>query len=345
MKHMKKYNMLILTDHLAHNDGNSVYELSEALRHHPAVGRLHLASRSNEANRAFFFDFSTPELEVWSPRREISYEAGKAGLTERTLRVDARFYDVIWLRLPRPIPEGFFSFLTGVIDERRIINRPSGIVEAGNKVFLTNFPELCPPMKYCRKIEDIWTFHDQFPIVLKPVENYGGRGVLKVQRGKVYEGQRQLSFREALPLLEKQLSEGGYLAMKFMKNVKQGDKRVVVVNGDIVGGALRLPPKGSWICNASQGGDAHFAEADERERWIVDILNQALLPRGIVMYGIDTLVGDDGRRVLSEVNTLSIGGVKQMAALSGKPLVQRSANLLMEYIQENVPSRSKVKVF
>jgi glutathione synthase len=342
MKLMKKYNMLVLTDHLAHSDSNSVYELSEALRRHPSMGRLHLASRSNEANRRFFYDFTSTELEVWSPRRKISYERGRTGLTQRTKKVDARFYDVIWLRLPRPIPQGFFSFLTAHIDERRIINRPSGIVEAGSKAFLINFPELCPPIKYCRQIEDIWTFHEQFPIVLKPVENYGGRGVLKVQRGQVYEGQRHLSFREALPILEKQLSEGGYLAMKFMKNVHQGDKRIVVVNGEIVGSALRLPPKGGWICNSSQGGDARSSEADERERWMVDNLNQALLPRGIAMYGIDTLVGDDGLRILSEVNTLSIGGVKQMAALSGRPLVQKSADLLMEYIQGNVPFRKGV---
>ena len=130
-----------------------------------------------------------------------------------------------------------------------------------------------------------------------------------------------------------------------MKNVGQGDKRIVVINGEIVGSALRLPPKGGWICNSSQGGNAHYAKADEREQWIVEQLNQALLPRGIAMYGVDTLVDDDGQRILSEVNTLSIGGVKQMAALSGKPLVKKSADLLVEYIQGNVPFRNKVKVF
>ena len=339
---MKKFNILILTDHLTHSNANSIYEMSAALRAHPAVGRLHLASRGNEANRGFFYHFDTSELEVWSMREGISYEKGLKGLTEKTVRVDARYYDVVWLRLPRPIPSGFFSFLTHHINERRIINRPSGIVETSNKKFLLQIPELCPPIAFCDSMEVIHELHNAHPIVLKPVESYGGKGVIRVEQGKVYESTQQIPLEDYQPVLENQIkNHGGYLAMRYLKNVGQGDKRIVVVNGEIVGAALRLPPQGSWICNASQGGSSIFAEPDEQERWMIERLNEELLPRGIAMYGIDTLVGDDGRRTLSEVNTLSIGGVKQMAELSGLPLVKRSADLLVNYIREHIPFREK----
>lgn len=334
--------MLILTDHLTHSNANSIYEMSAALRVHPAVGRLHLASRGNDANRGFFYHFDTTELEVWSMRDEISYEQGLRGLIDKTVRVDARYYDVLWLRLPRPIPDGFFAFLTEHINERRIINRPAGIVETSNKKFLLQVPELCPPIHHCADIACIRSLQREYPIVLKPVESYGGKGVIRIENGRVYESSRQIPLEDYLPLLEDQIKfHGGYLAMRYLKNVDQGDKRIVVVNGRIVGAALRLPPEGSWICNASQGGSSIFAEPDKQEHRIVERLNEELLPRGIAMYGIDTLVGDDGKRTLSEVNTLSIGGVKQMAELSGEPLVERTAALLVDYIRENIPLREK----
>jgi len=330
---MKGYNILVLTDHLTHSRNNSVYAICAALQAHPGVRRIHLASRGNEANRDFFYQHTSTELEVWSMGEGATYEQGLTALVQHTIRVDVRYYDIVWLRLPRPIPDGFFPFLTGQVGEDCIINRPSGIVETGNKAFLTNFPDLTPPLRHCTTVEDIWAFHEQFPIVLKPVESYGGRGIVKLQRGVVYEGGKVLSYADYLPVLEQQLQQGGYLAMKFLKNVDLGDKRIVVVNGQILGAVLRLPPEGSWICNAALGGSAVPSRPDAGEGRIVERLNEALLPRGIAMYGIDTLVDDDGRRVLSEVNTLSIGGVKPMAELTGLPLVERCAELLVEYVE------------
>ena len=336
---MKQYNILVLTDHQTHSRENSVYALCAALQAHPAVQCIHLASRGNEANRAFFYDHTATELEAWPVREDVSHEQGRTALLQHTIRVALRAYDIVWLRLPRPIPAGFFPFLCGAVGEDRIINRPSGIVETGNKAFLTHFPELTPPLRYCTTVDDLWAFHEQFPIVLKPVESYGGRGVVKLQGGLIYEGETGIPFSDYRPQLEAQLARGGYLAMKYLKNVRRGDKRIVVVNGRVLGAVLRLPPKGSWICNAARGGSARPSRLTAEERRIVERLNEALLPRGIAMYGIDTLVGDDGRRVLSEVNTLSIGGIKPLAELTGRPLVERTAQLLVEYMQGNVRER------
>lgn len=112
----------------------------------------------------------------------------------------------------------------------------------------------------------------------------------------------------------------------------KGDKRVIVVGGKILGASLRLPAKDSWICNVAMGGSSNHAVADAEEITMVEKINPTLQKMGIVMYGVDTLVGDDGKRILSELNTTSIGGLPQIAALMGQPLVEEAVELIWAYI-------------
>jgi glutathione synthase len=120
--------------------------------------------------------------------------------------------------------------------------------------------------------------------------------------------------------------------MKYLPNVSFGDKRTVVVNKKILGSALRMPPENSWICNVAQGGHAVMSSPDSDELAIEQELTPLLYEKGIVMYGYDTLLNDNGRRVLSEINTLSIGGLGPMAEMSGKPMLQDTAKLLWDYL-------------
>lgn len=338
---MMSYRILILTDHLAHSKENSIYSLASALRKHPQVQYLHVASRGNPANNKFFYDFTSTELEVFEVKKNINYQKSGKQFLVRNLHNNLRYYDVVLLRLPRPIPDRFFDYLAEQFNVNHIINHPKGIEEVGSKAFLLNFPTITPPAKLCLTVEEIKGFGAAFPIVLKPVESYGGQGIVKLENGIVYDKDQQFSLAEYLPMLEKQLALGGYLAMKFLKNVSQGDKRIVVVNGEVIGASLRLPTKDSWLCNAAQGGSSHFAVADEDELEMVNIINDKVQSKGIVMYGMDTLVDDDGKRVLSELNTLSVGGIKQIAKLSKQPLVEKTATLIMKYITKHVVTEKR----
>ena len=123
-----------------------------------------------------------------------------------------------------------------------------------------------------------------------------------------------------------------YLAVKYLKNVKKGDKRIVVIDGVIMGASLRLPPEDSWICNVSMGGSSNYSEVLPEEIEIVNAINPLLSAKGIVMYGVDTLVDDNNRRILSEINTTSIGGLPQIAKLSNKPMVERGIDLIVKYV-------------
>ncbi len=328
----KALSVLVLTDHRNHNDSNSIYALCTELRRNPDIGAVHVASRGNAANDDFFYHFTSTSVRAWALDGEMNFGDGAYRFQQETVPANIGEYDWVWLRLPRPIPDGFFAFLRNTIGEERIFNRPSGIEETSSKSFLLQFPEFSPAMKLCRTVDEVWDFQEQFPIVLKPLRNYGGRGIVKMHRGKIYDNHRRIAFPDYLPVMEQEFAAGGYLAMKYLKNVSQGDKRIIVANGEVIGAVLRMPPKGSWLCNAAQGGQAIPAKADARELLIAGHLSEALLPKGIAMFGIDTLVGDDGQRVVSEVNTLSIGGIKPLEDLMGQPLVRRTADILAQYM-------------
>jgi glutathione synthase len=124
----------------------------------------------------------------------------------------------------------------------------------------------------------------------------------------------------------------GFLAMEFLKNVSQGDKRILVLNGQILASSLRLPAEESWLCNVAQGGHSVAAEATSEEIKIIETISPKLLEAGILIFGVDTLVANDGKRILSEINTLSIGGFPQAEKQTKKPILQQTINGIIKYV-------------
>ncbi len=330
---MEKFKLLILTDHTNHSEENSLYSLALAMRKHSSCESVDIASRGNEENDVFFGKQNSKEIFITSVDENFGFRDGANFQKVKLVKVLLEKYSVIWLRMPPPLSQDFLSFLADNFSDKIIINDPHGIHVTGSKEFLINFPELSAPLQICRSIEDVISFKKQFPIVLKPFRDYGGKGIVRIDKDKVWEGKQETSFAEFVKKNEGKSLE--YLGVKFLKNVSQGDKRIIVVNGKIIGASLRMPKKGSWICNVAQGGSSQLSEVDEAERKIVKTINPHLSKMGIVMYGVDTLMGDNGVRVLSEINTTSIGGVPQIAQQTGKPLVEKTVDLICKYIVVN----------
>ncbi|MEM8528380.1 MAG: glutathione synthetase [Bacteroidota bacterium] len=329
---MRKFRMLVLTDHTNHSAENSLYALVKAMNVHPSCLQLDVATRGNPSNDLFFKGQIAKDLFVNEVNEDFAFSAN--GLSfKRNIRLEnLKTYDVIWLRMPPPLSSDFLDFLQQAFPQQLIINDPKGIQIAGSKEFLTRFPECCPPMKVCESIADIVHFKSRFPIVLKPFREYGGKGIVRIDGEQVWEENQQITFAEFIDKIRDTNIQ--YLGVKFLKNVSKGDKRIIVVNGKIMGASLRLPAQDSWLCNVAMGGSSNFTEADEDEMEIVRQINPPLSEMGIVMYGVDTLVGDDGKRILSEINTTSIGGLPQIAQLTGKPLLKEAADLIWSYIKE-----------
>lgn len=330
---MRQFKMLVLTDHTNHSAENSLYELVQAMRIHPRCLQIDVATRGNKLNNFFFKEYLVKDLFVSKVDESFAFSSDGKSFKKNLQRVPLRTYDVIWLRMPPPLSEDFLDFLTKDYSNQLIINDPMGIRLTGSKQFLTRFTKWCPPMKVCNSVEDIIELKSHFPIVLKPFQEYGGKGIIKIDGDYVWDGKDQITFKQFIEKIRGTQIE--YLGVKFLKNVVQGDKRIVVVNGKIMGASLRLPAKDSWLCNVAMGGSSHFTQVDEDETRIVNQINPVLSKMRIVMYGVDTLVGDDGKRLLSEINTTSIGGLPQIARLTGKPLVKEAANLIWDYIIQN----------
>jgi glutathione synthase len=330
---MQKYKVLVLTDHTNHSSENSLYSLACAMRLHPNTERIDVASRGIKENDVFFNTLQSECIWASSVGEDFAFSENGAFLKRNLKAVQLADYDLIWLRMPPPLSKDFLDFLKKKLPKNLIINDPSGIYETGSKAFLMNFKDLCPPIKICKSVQDIIDFKNQFPIVLKPFREYGGRGIIRIENDRVWEGKKEMSFQTFVDQIKNRKIE--YLAVKFLKNVALGDKRIIVVNGKVMGASLRLPAKNSWLCNISMGGTSNFAEVDEEEFRIVERINPILSKMGIVMYGLDTLVGDDGKRTLSEINTTSIGGLPQIARIQQKPLVEEAIDLIWQYFLNN----------
>ncbi len=327
---MKKLKALILTDHSNHSSENSLYALTTELVSHQNVKDVYIASRKTESNASFFSGKLVRDISCTKVDTAFRFFESKHPLDAQTETITLGSFDFVWLRLPPPLSKEFLTFLESIFSDCIIINSPSAIYDTGSKAFLMNFTDVCPPMRICNSLKDIIKFGLKFPIVLKPFREYGGKGIVKINGSIVSEGSNTLTLEEFKS--QYQQNPVDYLAVKYLKNVRKGDKRIIVINGEILGASLRLPAEGSWICNVAMGGSSHEAEVTIEEVEMINTIDPLLNSLGIIMYGIDTLVGDDGKRVLSEINTTSIGGLPQIAELNGKPLVKRGIDLIVNNV-------------
>lgn len=330
---MKKYRFLTLTDHSGHSQHNSLYALMAKLAVHPQTQEVYVASRGNAQNEGFFGEMTSTKIHAHKIDQNFVFqEQGEQFLANQEL-VNFQDFDVIMMRLPRPISDEFLHYLKqNIRAEQLIVNDPLGIIKTSTKQFLLNFPSVCPPIQLCKTKEAVLAFAQQFPIVLKPLREYGGKGIVKINGDQVSDGNKTLELTDYLNSIEKELQTDGYLAMQFLKNVSQGDKRILVVNGEILASSLRLPAPDSWLCNVAQGGKSVASTVSPEEEDIIATITPSLLKEGIVVFGADTLVGDDGKRILSEINTLSIGGFPQAEVQTGKPIVQQAINNIIAYL-------------
>ena len=328
------YRILILIDHAMHSVNNSVYNLARSLLKHPKVSLVDIASRSSSFNHDFFHACATPFLTTLTINKYFTYDPLGEQFNRSGVIKHLQDFDLIILRIPHPVSHSFFAFLTSDFPARQIINRPEGIEITGGKEFLLQLHELCPPMLWCRNLNDIILFHREFDLVLKPLRNYGGKGILKVEKNRIINQEGyEWDLDQGEDVLG-DLQDQGYLAMKYLKNVHMGDKRIVVVNGRIAGASLRMPAPGSWICNVSQGGSAEASQADKQEQLMAIRIQETVAPLGIGIFGMDTLVDDEGKRVLSEINTLSVGGVGPMEIQHKLPVSEFVADELLKYYEQ-----------
>ncbi len=330
-KYKNKFRVLCLTDHDKHSKENSIYALLSKMLVSDRCKEVVVASRSAELNKDFFYNHTFDTIHGHGVRAEFNYQNAQQDLHTKIEAYNPRDFDIIFLRLPRPVTDAFLKALETTFTDQCIINKPSGIITCSSKAVLVNFPEVCPPIKLCRSPKEVLSFASQFDTVIKPLKEYGGKGIVKIINNVVNDGTQNLFIETYLNTMHEEIHNEGVLAMKYLKNVNQGDKRLIVVGGQVLAASLRMPPENSWLCNVSMGGTSISSEPDVDELKIIESINPFLLEKGILIYGADTLVNDDGKRILSEINALSIGGFPQAEKQTGLPIIQLTIDKIFDY--------------
>ena len=321
--------LLVLTDHSGHTAHNSLYAIVRALVADERVGEVRVASRGTPANAPFFAcapSGKTQPLHTLRVAPGFAFDPTGSQFESLSETTPLDWPTHVFLRVPHPVPANWFAYLREAFAETPIVNRPEGIAATTSKKWLLNVPELCAPMQLCDTPQSVAAFAKTRPCVLKPLEGYGGKGILRADRAGVRVGNETIAWSD---WLNHALAQGPYLAVEFLTRVSEGDKRIVVVGDEVIGAVLRVPAEGQWLANVSQGGRTEASDLSFAERRIVDTLRPRMRALGVAMYGIDTLTGNDGHRVLSEVNTMSIGGVNDLPPANGRSAAHRTAQALL----------------
>jgi glutathione synthase len=250
------------------------------------------------------------EGRVFARGRQVSVQrrAGDHATLGDFKRVDLAAFDVILLRQDPPFDMNYIDstfFLEKVHPKTLVVNDPVSVRNAPEKLFVTDFPGLQPPTLITSDREAIAEFRRRHgDVVLKPLNGRGGSGVT-----------RHLADDpnlEALLEIHVQLSPEPVIVQKFLPSVTQGDKRILLIDGEAVGAINRVPQKGQIRSNLAVGGRAEAVELTARDREICAAIGPELKRRGLLFVGID-VIGD----YLTEINVTSPTGAVALKTFTG----------------------------
>ena len=258
-------------------------------------------------------------------------------------------FDLVFCRRLKPFPLGYLQCLAQWESQIRFINRPSGKIEQMKPDF---FPRIAkawmPDHLVTDQIQPLEDFLDRHQtIVAKRTNSCGGRGVFKFWRQDhlIYLNhlnRTQLSYdtvEEALAYLLDGQSDP-ILFVRYLQNVTAGDKRVVVVDGEIYGAYLRKSSQGSWVNNVSAGGDCSLSNLTLSEQMAIEQTVGAYKELGLHTLGYDFLLGDDDRWTISEINAGNIGGFARLETLTGDAVCDRLINWMLDYSTTSIGNKS-----
>jgi glutathione synthase len=222
--------------------------------------------------------------------------------------VDLASFDVVLLRQDPPFDLAYVStthMLERIHPRTLVVNDPAHIRNAPEKVFVTEFPDLMPPTLITRDLAAIKSFRaEQGDIVMKPLYGKGGEAVFRVAR-------EDLNFGSLYDLFITMFREP-WVVQKFLPAVKDGDKRIILVDGEFAGAVNRVPAPDDLRSNMVRGGLPKATDLSPREREICTRLGPALRQRRLLFVGIDVIGG-----FLTEINVTSPTGIRAVKNFGG----------------------------
>ncbi|MBK3661649.1 glutathione synthase [Bradyrhizobium diazoefficiens] len=217
-------------------------------------------------------------------------------------------FDVVLLRQDPPFDLAYITsthLLERIHPKTLVVNDPASVRNAPEKLFVMNFPQLMPPTLISRDLDEINAFRDKYgAVVMKPLHGYGGAAVFRVMP-------QDMNFGSLFDMFSVTFKEA-WVIQQFIPEVKLGDKRIILVNGEFAGAVNRVPAADDLRSNMVRGGAAKETELTPREREICATVGPALRERGLLFVGIDVINGN-----LTEINVTSPTGIRAIARLGG----------------------------
>jgi glutathione synthase len=234
--------------------------------------------------------------------------------------------DVIHLRQDPPFDMAYVT-ATHILDhihpKTLVVNDPASVRNAPEKLFVTEFPQLMPPTLITRSLEKLKEFREEFgDIIVKPLYGNGGAAVFRLGPGDTNAGSLvelfQTVFREP------------FVVQRYLPEVRQGDKRIILVDGKPAGAINRVPAADETRSNLHVGGRPEAAGLTPRESEICGVIGPELKRRGLIFVGIDIIGG-----YLTEINVTSPTGIREVKRFGGQDI----AALIWDVVEEKVAAR------
>ncbi len=235
--------------------------------------------------------------------------------------------DVILMRQDPPFDLGYITathLLERIADQTLVVNDPHSVRNAPEKVFVLDYAHFMPPTLITRSLEEARAFlatHGE--IVVKPLHGNGGKAIFRV-------GADGANLSALIEVFNQTWREP-HMIQAFLPAVAKGDKRIVLVDGELAGAINRLPGEGEIRSNLAVGGSAEKTELTDRERAICAELGPELKRRGLLFVGIDVIGGE----WLTEINVTSPTGIVAIETFDGTDV----AGMIWDSIEAKVAAR------
>jgi len=236
-------------------------------------------------------------------------------------------FDSVWMRKDPPFDMKFFfaTHLLSLIDQRNcfVMNHPKGLREANEKLYALRFPEQIPQTLVSSNMAQLKAFMDELggEMIVKPLDGCGGSGVFYLNEQD----------RNTNSILEAATDNGRRLVMgqRYLPEIRQGDKRIIVLNGEPLGAVLRVPLESETRGNIHVGGTCVKTEVTARDEEICAALAPLLRADGLYFVGLD-VIGS----FLTEVNVTSPTGIQEVNALNGVCLESQVIDFVEQQVEK-----------
>jgi glutathione synthase len=217
--------------------------------------------------------------------------------------------DVVLMRQDPPFDLGYITathLLERIADRTLVVNDPANVRNAPEKLFVLDYAHFMPPTLITRSVEEARIFlAEHGSIVVKPLHGNGGKAIFKIDA----DGQNLSSLIEVFNTAYRE----PHMVQAFLPEIAEGDKRIVLIDGEVAGAINRMPGEGEIRSNLAVGGSAAKTELTDRELEICAELGPELKRRGLLFVGIDVI----GGKWLTEINVTSPTGIVAIDRFNG----------------------------